>query len=287
MAVALVCRAGRGAMSMKALLAATVLCFALLTVAPSGSAAAPPGPDVECMDMYRETHLVGAYWLVQRSSCSAQVYECPPGYDPPAPPCREAVVSTMALGPPDLNEWPKCVPIAVGRLCTSIYWPGCNLWIEWTAIPAQPTCLYRTDGLAMSAASPAPAYEPNCLYYYYEVAVGPVRHVQRDSCNNEQYICDNDASHGQDETARAYIASQLADPDPSALAHCTVESLGLVTTSDPPELQRTCFRQGQGELQTVTCIDPNSTDCTIYRQQITGMGSSWVCYPSGESGSDF
>jgi hypothetical protein len=50
----------------------------------SATATAPP-----CYDIYSETHLAGPYWLVRRNSCSAQVYECPDGYSPPAPPCQE------------------------------------------------------------------------------------------------------------------------------------------------------------------------------------------------------
>ena len=35
---------------------------------------------------------------------------------------------------------------------------------------------------------PASGPEPMCMYYYYEVDLGPVRYVQRDSCHSELYV---------------------------------------------------------------------------------------------------
>jgi hypothetical protein len=183
--------------------------------------------------------------------------------------------STAAVGPPDLSQWPKCFPAAVGQLCFSPYWPGCNLWIVWTAIPAQPTCLYRSDPGPLAAGAgaetqappcyevysethlagpywlvrrnscsaqvyqcpdgydpPAPpceevrileagstssAREPMCLQYYRETEVGPVRHVQRDSCHSETYVCG--------ETAREFTDVDLTNPDHAALQDCVRDSL--------------------------------------------------------------
>jgi hypothetical protein len=63
----------------------------------------------------------------------------------------------------------------------------------------------------------ASSSEPMCLYYYSEVGVGPVRHVQRDSCHSENYVCNVPVAD--------YLASE---PDPAALAQCTTDSFGAL-----------------------------------------------------------
>lgn len=379
-------------MPMKLLLAAA-LSLAVLAVPPA-SAEASAAPPYECMDVYRQTELAGGYWLVQRSSCQAQLYWCPAGFAPPAPPCEEVQLATAAAAQadPGLDQWPKCAPIAVGSLCVTIYWPGCNAWIEWTAIPNPPTCLYRSDPLLLSTAAVQPpaleappiycmpyerrleagpvtviqggcgndvrlcddsvlgvrsvqdvkdldrsclddaapplqcsdiyarhevgpvavvmtsgcsghaelcddnllvrvdtscllapvatqaaAAEPNCLSVYSEYEVGPVRHVQRDSCHSETYVCGVEVR----EAVKDPIATSPGPGNPGAC----LGNLGDASTGDL--LERRCLRQGQGELQSVTCVDPQDPDCLVYRQQITGVGSQWWCYPSGEHGSDW
>lgn len=165
-----------------------LLACSLAAVAVLPTAEAQAGPDVQCMDVYRQTHLAGPYWLVQRDTCSAQIYECPDGHSPPAAPCRELSLleaSSASAAAPSL-DFPLCQPVAVGRACFSPYWPGCNVWIEWTAIPLQNSCLYRSDPLAMSAAGP----DVQCMDVYRETHLaGPYWLVQRDSCSAQVYEC--------------------------------------------------------------------------------------------------
>jgi hypothetical protein len=115
-----------------------------------------------------------------------------------------------------------------------------------------------------------------CLDYYQEWTVGPVHHVQQDSCHSTNSVC------GTEE--HAYLAEQESSPDPAGLASCTVDSLGLVAAAGSP-LHRTCYHSGQGELQSQDCVDPTSTSCTVYMQRSTGVSSDWWCYPSMQHGS--
>lgn len=94
-------------------------------------------------------------------------------------------LAAMALAPtaqahvaPPRPDFPLCQPAVVGEVCFSPYWPGCNVWIEWTAIPAQPTCLYRSDPVAASAAGPG----VQCMDVYTRYDVHTISIVRRDSC---------------------------------------------------------------------------------------------------------
>lgn len=237
-------------------------------------------PDVQCMDVYSQTQVPGTnYWLVRRDSCSAQLYECPEGYSPPAPPCREASLleassaSTagcyMVYTRNDVGEYS-----VVRRTSCS---PPEVYHCPYEGAPIGQCDPLLKDLLSLSSASAATASEPECLQMYRETDLGFVRIVSRDSCHTEHYVCDQEKAD--------ILATRSLDTSQCDTGLSAASSQPLPSSSDP--LQRTCYTQGQGELQSRTCIDPNSTDCTVYRQQITGMGSSWVCYPSGESGSDW
>lgn len=198
---------------------------------PAASSEVPwPGgstPDVQCMDVYSETYLVGPYWLVRRDSCSAQLYECPEGYDPPAPPCREASLleaSAVASGP-------DCYPVYtrndVGTVSV-VRRTSCS-------VPEVYRCPYEgapidrchrvTDGiLAFDAQA---SLEPMCMPHYQETRVGPVTRVQRDSCHSETYVCqDDDRVHEQDETLGAFVDRQVADPGTEETSACVADFLG-------------------------------------------------------------
>jgi hypothetical protein len=49
------------------------------------------------------------------------------------------------------------------------------------------TILLLAAFAALPSVDAKPA-EPMCMYYYYEIDLGPVRYVQRDSCTNEIYV---------------------------------------------------------------------------------------------------
>jgi hypothetical protein len=53
--------------------------------------------------------------------------------------------------------------------------------------------LDQCQPLVSQAAAVAGAPEPQCLQYYRETEVGPYRHVQRNSCESEHYLCDEEA----------------------------------------------------------------------------------------------
>jgi hypothetical protein len=133
--------------------------------------------------------------------------------------------------------------------------------------------LDQCQPLVSQAAAVAGAPEPQCLQYYRETEVGPYRHVQRNSCESEHYLCDEEA-----------VPYLLSKPTLDDLVVCTWESTGLVgpvlASSQP-----VCHRAGQGELQSRSCVDPASTDCTVYVERTTGVSSEWWCSPSGGHGS--
>jgi hypothetical protein len=207
-----------------------------LEATSSSSAGLPPlfddTPDVQCMDVYSETYLFGDYWLVRRDSCSAQLYECPPGYNPPAPPCHEADLLTMSTS-----------TSAGGLSCYMVYTR--NDVREYSIVrrtscspPEVYQCPYEgapidkchrvTDDLLRAETSAsAPAYEPQCMYYYHETSIGPVTHVQRDSCHSETYVCeDGDGVHESSETVDAFVARQVAEPGAEETQSCVEAFLG-------------------------------------------------------------
>lgn len=102
-----------------------------------------------------------------------------------APTAQAESPATPAQGPPEVS-FPACVPAAVGTVCFSPYWPGCNLWVEWTAIPLPPSCLYRTDGLQTQDSGPT----LDCMPVYSRTDVETVSVVRRNSCAApEAYQC--------------------------------------------------------------------------------------------------
>lgn len=237
----------------------------------SAGAETPP-----CFEVYSETHLAGPYWLVRRNSCSAQVYECPDGYDPPAPPCREVGLEAQAaIAPPqvdpslppmncyDIYSRREVGPVAVvmtsscsGHVevcdepvtldrtglaqsvdtsCADDYLPViyCQPWTSETDIgPAtievggcgadvelcnDSLLDGRTSVSCLVSPLTASSQEPQCLYYYWEREVGPVRVVQRDSCHQETYVC------GQD--SREFTEIGAPQPDEATLQRCVRETV--------------------------------------------------------------
>lgn len=156
---------------MKSLLVAVAACLVLAALAPSGTALTAPPESVPDLD-----------------------------------------VAAMAVGVPDLSQWPKCAPLApVGRLCVSIYWPGCNAWIEWQAIPSQPTCLYRSDGLAMSSVGPDSTPDVQCMDVYSQTELaGGYWLVRRDSCSAQVYWCPEGSSPPSASCQEAQILAAAA-----------------------------------------------------------------------------
>ncbi|MEA3136682.1 MAG: hypothetical protein QOC71_963 [Thermoplasmata archaeon] len=180
-------------------------------------------PDVQCMDNYSQTYLFGPYWLVRRDSCSAQLYECPEGYSPPAPPCHEAsLVQANAAGCYMVYSRTNVGHYSVVRR-TSCSPP------EVYSCPYEGAPIDRCQPLLSTivTSSAAPQSEPNCLDYYSEWSVGPLTHVSRDSCHSENYLCeDDDGVHESDETVGAYINRQLANPGPAETQQCVEDYVG-------------------------------------------------------------
>jgi hypothetical protein len=174
-------------------------------------------PDVQCMDVYSETHLVGPYWLVRRDSCSAELYECPEGYSPPAPPCQHASLLTASalpsVGLPPVYCMPYTREFTAGPL--TVEQGGCGNDVELCddSVLDREVKTHCITTVAMQSS----AQEPMCMYYYHETEVGPVRHVQRDSCHSETYVCD--------ETAREFASVDLTNPDHAKLQDCVRDTL--------------------------------------------------------------
>jgi len=129
---------------------------------------------------------------------------------------------------------------------------------------------------ASALASPMEA-QPTCLEYYSDWTVGPVHHHQTDSCHSTNDVCGVDQSQ-----VAAWVAS-----DPGAAVSCATGGITASSSASqplPPVGQRTCYHQGQGELQSEYCVDPNSTSCTVYESRSTGVSYDWWCYPSGQHG---
>lgn len=167
---------------MKTVLALLAAALAAVSLAPSAQAEAAAPPEApRCVTVYDFPDL-GWRVCVDPEDRECTVYEE-----------RTTIVGTerdciypdregsVAAARP---SFPACVPVAVGRLCFSPYWPGCNLWVEWTAIPAPPTCLHRTDDPSTVAAG------PECMDVYSRTDVGTYSVVRRDSCAPpELYEC--------------------------------------------------------------------------------------------------
>ena len=256
-----------------------------------GASASPwPGgstPDVQCMDVYSEDQVPGTnYWLVRRDSCSAQLYECPEGYSPSAPPCREAslveassasaapcymvytrndvgtvsVVRRTSCSPPEVYQCPyegapidRCEPVLQSLLSASaigvpavsappiycmpyerhleagpltVVQGGCGNDVRLCDDSVLDRQVDPSCATTVVAGASAAAYEPECLYYYRETQVGPVTHVQRDSCHSETYVCeDGDGVHESDETLLAFIGGQTTSPDQAVLQDCVRDTL--------------------------------------------------------------
>jgi hypothetical protein len=183
-------------------------CRGLLELsAATASAEIPwPGgqtPDVQCMDVYSQTQVPGTnYWIVRRNSCSVELYECPAGYSPPAPPCQHANLLSVSAAQPGVGLPPiYCMPYTrefeAGPL--TVEQGGCGNDVELcddSVLDREVKADCITDPLLTSSS----AQEPMCMYYYYEYEVGPVRHVQRDSCHSETYVCDDDVRRVADPT---------------------------------------------------------------------------------------
>ena len=216
---------------MKTPLILTTLLLGALATAPGAQASDPllplfdNTPDFQCMDVYSETYLGAGYWLVRRDSCSAQLYQCPEGYSPPAPPCEEASLlqasaSTaacyMVYTRTDVGEYS-----IVRRTSCS---PPEVYHCPYEGAPIE-QCDSALEILRVSTAASAPAYEPQCMYVYRETEVGPVRNVSRDSCHSETYLCDEDHSGGADETVVGFLTGQATQPDEARLQGCVRDTL--------------------------------------------------------------
>ena len=192
------------------------------------SSTASAGPDVQCMDVYSQTYLANGYWLVRRDSCSVQVYQCPEGYSPPAPPCQEASLLEASASASTLSCYMVYTRNDVGQYSV-VRRTSCSppeaYHCPYQGAPIE-QCDPVTDVLRASTAASAPAYEPQCMYVYRETTVGPVTQVSRDSCHSETYVCeDDDGVHESDETLKAFLTGQAASPDHAALQDCVSDSL--------------------------------------------------------------
>lgn len=227
---------------MKTPMILTLLLLGALAGTPSSSASEVPWPggqtpDVQCMEYYSQTYLFDGYWLVRRDSCSAQLYECPEGHQPPAPPCQEASLLTASSAAFEV-PWPGGQTPDVE--CYMVY---SRTDVEQysvvrrnsCAVPEVYQCPYQgapinqcrhvQDGLLTAQAAAPP--EPMCMQYYQETEVGPVTRVQRDSCHSETYVCeDNDGVHEQGETLGAFVGRQVADPGTEETSACVEDFLG-------------------------------------------------------------
>lgn len=189
--------------------ASTDRCQDLLTLESSAS--------VDCFPVYSRTD-VGTYSIVRRTSCSPpEVYSCP--YEgAPISSCENVLaVRSASVGLPPVSPPPYyCMPyyreFDVGPVTVVQGGCGNDVKVCDTSVPQT-----RTVDLSCVLTTTTASSEPMCMYYYYELGVGPVRHVQRDSCHSENYVCNVPLAD--------YLATQ---PDPVALAQCTVDSLGVL-----------------------------------------------------------
>lgn len=180
-------------------------CDPLLELTAAASTASA-GPGAQCMDVYSETHLVGPYWLVRRDSCSAQVYECPEGSSPPAPPCKEVqLLSASAAAAPPVGVPPiYCMPyereVDLGDV--QVVQGGCGNYVRvcgdrvTLAWDGDVSCV--TDDLVTM----------DCYAIYREVPVGPVSIVMTSSCSGHAELCGD-------------RVSPFASPDLSCVAATT------------------------------------------------------------------
>ena len=218
---------------MKTPLILTTLLLGALATAPGAQASDTgipwPGgqtPDFQCMDVYSETYLADGYWLVRRDSCSAQIYECPEGYSPPAPPCQEASL-LQASSSSALACYMVYTRTDVGQY-SIVRRTSCSP-PEVYHCPYEGAPIDRCESAlnVLRTTSAAPAYEPNCLYMYRETEVGPVTHVSRDSCHSETYVCeDDDGVHESSETLTAFLGRLVADPASGEAQRCVEDFLG-------------------------------------------------------------
>ncbi len=153
----------------------------------------PPADAATCVTVYDFPDL-GWRVCVAPNDAGCRVYEYRTTFTGTEKNCLLPVMASSSLGPPDLSSWPKCFPVAVGFLCVSPYWPGCNLWIVWTAAPIPPSCLYGTsDPPTTTSASPWPGGstpDVQCMDVYSETYLfGPYWLVRRDSCSAQLYEC--------------------------------------------------------------------------------------------------
>lgn len=178
---------------MKTPLILTMLLLGTLAFAPSGQAEAIEVPTQKCATVYDFPDLG---WQVcydlEDSGCT--VYEYRTTIVGTEKECLYPDQEASSAQAVDLSTWPKCFPAAVGQLCFSPYWPGCNLWIVWSAIPAQPTCLVHSDpgplATTSAAVDPPPCYE---VYSQQELA-GGYWLVRRNSCSAQLYHCPEGSS---------------------------------------------------------------------------------------------
>jgi hypothetical protein len=184
-------------------------CQDLLTLESSAS--------VDCYPVYSRTN-VGTYSIVRRTSCSPpEVYSCP--YEnAPIQGCenvlglRSASVGLPPVSPPPYYCMPYYREFDAGPVTVVQGGCGNDVKVCGTSVPQT-----RSVDLSCVLATVTSSSEPMCLYYYYELEVGPVRHVQRDSCHSENYVCGVPLAE--------FLAST---PDPVAVAQCTVDSLGVL-----------------------------------------------------------
>jgi hypothetical protein len=194
-------------------------CRHLLTSMVTSSAAAPAGP--QCMQVYQRTD-VGTYSIVRRNSCAPpEVYECP--YPKaPIPEC-EPLLRADAAASAD-SSMAACYYVYqrydAGPL-TVVRTSSCAV-PEFYKCPYEGAPIEDCSPLLELSATASAQEEPMCMYYYFEYRVGPVRHVQRDSCHSETYVCD--------ERVREFVAT-APEQDPAALVECardSVDSLGVL-----------------------------------------------------------
>lgn len=138
-------------------------------------------------------------------------------------------------------DFPLCQPAAVGTVCFSPYWPGCNVWVEWTAIPAQDTCLYRSDPLAASASGP----DVQCMDVYSRTDAHTVSVVRRNSCAPpEAYQCPYPGAPIASCDPLLQAQAAAAAPLPPAVApppvHCMPYERELAVSDDVQVVQGGC-----------------------------------------------
>ena len=151
-------------------------------------------------------------------------------------------------------------------LCYDLTSSQCKVWtVHETFFGPQTTCIVGAGESSSSSAG------LQCYDVYSRTDVGTYSIVRRNSCAPpEVYQCPYE--HAPISSCQSLLEATAA---PSAVAPAS---------SPPDPLQRRCVHQGQGELQSEDCVDPTSTDCTLYEQRSTGVSYEWWCYPSLQHG---